>query len=281
MAGRLFRYLAAAFNARPKGMFVPPNWVGLGVVGLLGLLNPGIWLIGLGLELAYLFALVSSPRFQRVVDSRTQSSERKIWDERITKLLASLDGAGQGRYRALDSRCREMLNDPALAEPRETHRALAEALARLLWVYLQLLVTKQATIRVLKEGDAAARQWGASLVERQRELEDRLSERDLDADLRRSLEGQLDLLKQRRATHDEARAKVDFIDAELQRVEEQVQLVREQAVLAHDPDSASRRIDAIQGTLGGTTQWIRDQRRLSGELADTLEGTPPPMIESQ
>lgn len=280
MAGRLLRYLTAAFNARPKGMFVPPNWVGLGVFGLLGLLNPGIWILGLGLELAYLFALVSNPRFQQYVDSRALQSDRQIWDARIARLVDSLDGSGQGRYRALDARCREMLRDPAMQEPRETHRALAEALTRLLWVYLQLLVTRHATVRILKEAEMAARQWGASPPDRKAELEARLRALDLDPDLRRSLEGQLDLIQQRMATHREAREKVEFIDAELQRVEEQVQLVREQAVLAHDPDAASRRIDAIQGTLGGTTQWIRDQRRLSSELADALEGTPPPVMES-
>ena len=50
---------------------------------------------------------------------------------------------------------------------------------------------------------------------------------------------------------------------------------------AADPDAASRRIDAIQSTLGGTTQWIRDQKRLSGELAEALEGSPPPVLEME
>ena len=31
-----FDYVGAAFNARPFGMFVPPNWIGLGAFGLLG-----------------------------------------------------------------------------------------------------------------------------------------------------------------------------------------------------------------------------------------------------
>ena len=40
-------YLAAAFNARPLGMPIPPNWFGIAAFGLLGaLVNPGLWLIG-------------------------------------------------------------------------------------------------------------------------------------------------------------------------------------------------------------------------------------------
>ena len=35
-------HVRAAFNARPIGMFVPPNWVGLAAFGFLGLLNPVI-----------------------------------------------------------------------------------------------------------------------------------------------------------------------------------------------------------------------------------------------
>ena len=29
-------YIREAFNARPIGMFVPPNWIGLGAFALLG-----------------------------------------------------------------------------------------------------------------------------------------------------------------------------------------------------------------------------------------------------
>lgn len=277
MGQRLFRYLAAAFSARPRGMFIPPNWVGLGVVSLLawGLAVPGLWVLGAGLELGYLFALVNNRRFRSWVDSRHISAARGEWDSKIARLVDALDGDSQMRYRALESRCRGMLADPALADQAGTREQLSEALGRLVWVYLQLLVTRGTTVRLLQEGRAIARQRGNSLHDRRDELQARIKGENLDPDLRRSLEGQLELVNQRLASQQEAGDKLDFIDAELVRVEEQVQLVREQAVLAADPDAASRRIDAIQSTLGSTTQWIRDQNRLSGELADALEGTPP------
>ena len=60
-------YVHAAFNARPNGMFVAPNWIGLGIFSVLGVLNPGFWMIGLGCELAYLGWLGTNPRFQKLV----------------------------------------------------------------------------------------------------------------------------------------------------------------------------------------------------------------------
>jgi len=44
----LMDYVRAAFNARPIGMWIPPNWIGLGVFGFLGVLNPGFWVLGAG-----------------------------------------------------------------------------------------------------------------------------------------------------------------------------------------------------------------------------------------
>ena len=65
------RYLWAAFNARPLGMPLPPNWFGLGALGLLGaFISPGFWVLGVGLELAYLALLARNARFRRTVDAQ-------------------------------------------------------------------------------------------------------------------------------------------------------------------------------------------------------------------
>lgn len=281
MANRFLQYVAAGFNAKPKGMYVPPNWVGLAAIGLLSTLFPALLLVGLGLELLYLFTLVNSAKFRRYVDARLDGHTRKEWEDKIDRLVGALDGASQMRYRALEQHCQRMVKDPALGETEGTRRSLSEALGQLVWVYLQLLVTRQASVRLVEESQGGIRRHVDTLADRRADLVKRLEREGLDSDLRRSLQGQLDLLDQRLASQREARQKIEFIDAELARVEEQVNLVREQAVLAADPDAASRRIDAIQSTLGGTTQWIRDQKRLSGELADALEGTPPPVVEME
>ena len=78
-------YWWKAFNARPLGMFVAPNWVGLAAFGLLGLSNPGFWILGAGLELGYLLTLATNARFQRTVASRPLSAARAEWNTRIAQ----------------------------------------------------------------------------------------------------------------------------------------------------------------------------------------------------
>src|SRR5678815_1748876 len=98
-------YIRAAFNARPMGMFVPPNWIGLGAFGLLGVLNPGFWIIGLGCELAYLGWLGTNPRFQNLVNGGRLLDERRQWQAKLYELINQLSPGDQQRYRALEARC--------------------------------------------------------------------------------------------------------------------------------------------------------------------------------
>src|SRR5215207_85708 len=98
-------YLSAAFNARPLGMFVAPNWIGLAAFGLLGVANPGFWVLGAGLELGYLLTLATNSRFQRAVSSQPLSAARAGWNQRIQGLLTRLDAEARSRYSALAQRC--------------------------------------------------------------------------------------------------------------------------------------------------------------------------------
>ena len=69
-------YWWEAFNARPLGMPIPPNWFGIAAFGLLGaLINPGLWLVGLGLEGLYLWTIGSNARFRNTVDAASGVTE--------------------------------------------------------------------------------------------------------------------------------------------------------------------------------------------------------------
>jgi len=275
-------YVRAAFNARPTGVFVPPNWIGLGVFGFLGVLNPGFWIIGLGCELAYLGWLGTHPRFQRLVDGRRLLDERRRWQERLYDLLRRLPQEDQQRYRALQSRCESIIDQQAgaAAVPAGVQEQ-SEGLARLMWIYLGLLLTRESIKKIMHESASSQEDTSQQEIDqieaRIGKLQQRLKQPAVGEDLRKSLTGQIEILQQRLEKRREAAEKLVFLEAELARIEQQVDLLREQAVLSTDPEVVSQRIDQIATTLGGTNQWIRDQQKIYGAMED-LVSEPPPLV---
>jgi len=271
-------YVTAAFNARPLGMFVAPNWVGLAAFGLLGIANPGFWVLGAGLELGYLLTLATNTRFQRAVATRPLNAARAEWNQRIERLRSRLTRDDGERFAALSQRCASILDLQTHGGAETLHgiEAQADSLGRLSWMFLRLLVARGMILHVLGDGED-----DATLADRKRALERQARDESVAADLRRSLTGQIDILTQRLEQRGQAENKLAYIDAELSRIEEQVELIREQAALSTDPEILSRRIDEIAATLGGTGQWIRDQQQVFGAMEDLLTEPPPLAIDAR
>jgi hypothetical protein len=272
----MWTYLRAAFHAKPRGMWFPPNWGLIAGAALLGFLNPGFWAIGAGLELAYLILLASSGRFRRVVDADFDADHREAWQEKLDLAMKDLNEPDRRQFATLERACRQIMDEPggAGAESADLHAHKAQGLGRLLWIYLQLLLTRQSLVKVLESSLAGTRR-SDSLDIRLADVKSSLTRRDMDENLRRSLQGQLDILQQRINARNEAGAKLRYLESELVRIQEQVQLIREQSLLAHEPGAASGQIDAVASSLGETTQWIKDQRRAFGLDAEVFESAPP------
>ncbi len=268
-----WKCLAAAFSARPFGMFVPPNWIALSAIGLLGLRNPGFWLIGVGLELAYLFSLATNKKFQDWVARRGSAGSDKAFQEKQDALIARLSDTDQARYVAFVSRCRTILDQfSQLDSSGAAAQVQAEGLGKLTWVYLRLLLARRAMLRVLKDPSTSETE---ELQVRLDRVKARLDEKTMDEDLRKSLGSQAEILAQRVNQRSEGRDKLEFLEAEILRIQEQVELLREQSALGADADGLSRRLDEITGSLGGATEWIADQQKVYGQLDDLLDEPPP------
>lgn len=262
------RHVWAAFWARPLGMPVPPNLFGLAAFGLLGaFLNPGFWLIGAGLEVAYLLGLSRSARFRAAVDAdgaaaggagRREARHQALWSR-----LARVDQEAQG---ALEARCDEVLE--TLGPERAASHA--DGLARLAWMHLKLLAAREAVERVMAGGAAEA----ASLEAQARRLEERLASPDLAEELRRTLAQQVEVIRARRDGHAEAARRRERIQAELERIRQQVSLVREQVLLASDEAGVTSSVDSLSASLDEASRWLADQQELLGGLDDLA--APPP-----
>ena len=273
-----FDYVAAAFNARPIGMFVPPNWVGLAAFGLLGIANPGFWVLGAGLELAYLLTLSTNSRFQNLVAAQPASASLAEWNQRLRRALERLDPGDRRLYTSLVERARSIIELQSHGATELPHglEAQADGLGRLTWTFLRLLVARRMVRTVVSDA-----QDGDDLQRRVTQLQREAERADLDDELRRSLAGQIEILQQRLQQRAEAQRKLTYIDAELARIQQQVELIREQAALSTDPELLSRRIDEITGTLGATGQWIREQQQVYGAMEDLLTDPPPLTVDAR
>jgi hypothetical protein len=270
MKAGLWDYVRAAFSARPIGMFVPPNWIGLGVVGLLSLASPGFFVLGAGLELGYLYLLSTNPRFQRLVDGQRLLRAQRQWQKQLDSAVGRLFPGDRQRFSALQNRCHSILQQQA-GGPGAALKTIGEGLGRMMWIYVTLLITRQSISRLI---DNTTDGGQSTLEARIAKLQERLKADKLTEELQRSLTSQVDILQQRQQKQHEAIDKVAFLDAELARIQEQVELIREQAVLTTDPDTVSQRIDQIAATLGGTTQWLHEQQQIYGKVEDLLAEPP-------
>ncbi len=252
------RRLWAAFTARPLGMPVPPNFFFLGAMGLLGaFLSPGFWFLGAGLELAYLIGLSSSDRFRAAIEA--QAARGNPAERRYFTLFDTLEPGRRERQRALEGRGKEIV---ALLDADPLMRPYADSIEQLVWLHLRMLGASQTISQVL----VVARAERERLQAQEEGIDARLSESDLDPELRRSLEQQKQVIDARQAAHDQAALRAERIDAELARIDQQVSLIREQALLAGNERSLGSSLDALTSAFNEADRWLDSQRDLLGAL---------------
>ena len=259
-------YLAAAFNARPFGMPLPPNWFAVAAFALLGaFVNPGLWLIGAGLEGLYLWALSRNARFRATVDADGKGED---WVARYNALSYHLDEDARHRQESIEAQAREIVDLLSRTGATEMQKSDVRQMA---WLHLKLLAARASILQVINAAERDKR----SLEEQERRVIDRLSAADLGDELKRSLEQQLEVLRSRRAGHADAQHRRELVEAELERLRQQVSLVREQALLATDEHSVASSLDALSASLNEANRWLRDQRELFAGL-EGLTDEPPP-----
>ena len=269
-------YLRAAFNARPLGMPIPPNWLALAAAGMLGyFVHPGLWLIAAGLEVGYLYALTSNGRFRLAVDADAAGPSASPVDRR-QELLQQLDAAGQDAQLALDRRCQAILALVPAADPLRERQE--EQLRQLSWLHLRLLAARSAVATVTR---TAQRERG-DLTRKLADLERR---RDAAAaDLAGSIEGQAAIVRSRLAQFTEAEARLAYLEAERERLVQQAELLREQNLLAaggSGQDGISSTIAHLGDSLATTNRWMREQRLTLDAVWEEAPPLPAPPTRSR
>lgn len=265
------KYVWRAFNARPLGMPIPPNWLGLAAFGLLGaFLSPGFWLLGAGLEVGYLWATSSSKRFRATVDAaslpagHSQRVEESAEDARYRGLLSQLGPAEVAQHQQIEARAREIVGRLRSSSLMATH---ADSVEQLVWLHLRMLAARMAIGHVVQTATAES----GRLQQQEDTLRARLEDANISSDLRRSLEQQVAVIDQRQAAHAAAGERLEHVDAELSRIDQQMALIREQSLLATDADGVVHSLNALASSFDEANRWLERQR----DLAGILEGPEP------
>jgi hypothetical protein len=263
-------YVKAAFHRRvpvPGMGVMPVNWMGLAAFAVLGLLNPGFWLLGAAAELTFLLGVSSNPRFQKLIDAERLADARTGWEDRVHGEVERLSEESGARYRRLLAECRRILGISETLDAEEIGgvRGLRSgSLNQLLWIFLRLLRSRELIADNLA---------GVERKEIEREiqsLESRLGgiDHDRDAALARSLQGTFEILGRRLANLDRAAASLQVIDAEMGRIEQHVELIREESAVSGKAEALSSRLDAVTNAMSETTRWMADNAELFGDLGD-------------
>lgn len=261
-------YVKAAFRRRvpvPGLGPMPVNAMALGAFAVLGIANPGFWLLGAAAELAYLFGLSSNARFQKLVDAERLLDAQSGWDDRVQGEVEKLTDESRLRYRHLLAQCRrilgisETLDGAGLGGVRGLR---SSSLNQLLWIFLRLLRSRELIAENLQGVDRKQIEGEIDRIEVQLGTVDR----DKDAALARSLEGTLEIQNRRLANLDRARTSRAVIDAELARIEHHVELIREESAVSGKPEALSDRLDSVTTAMGETTRWMADNAEFFGSL---------------
>lgn len=261
-------YLKAAFYRKvdvPSLGLLPLNLMGLGVFAVLGLANPGFWLLGAAAEVAYLFGLSASRRFQKLVHGEELLEAQEAWEGKVTATVDRLSAPSRDRYRRLLGQCRLILglSESLDADSLGNYRDLrSRSLNQLLWIFLRLLTSRELIADNVSDLDRKA------LEEEAAKLERRLADVDAEkhAALARSLNGTLAITKKRLENLGRASGNLDVIDAELLRIEQQVELIREESAVTGSPELLSARLDAVSSTMGETSRWMDEHAEFFGSL---------------
>lgn len=259
-------YLAAAFNARTFGIPIPLNWFFIGTFAMLGAwVDPGLWLIGAGLEGLYLWALSRNERFRAIVDVENMDDD---WVARYDALTLHLDEDALSRQHSIEVLAAEIVDVLSRTGATDLQKSDVRQMA---WLHLKLLAARASVAQVIAMGGRDKH----SLEEQERRVIDRLSTELLGDELKRSLEQQLSVLRARRAAHSDAEERRELVEAELERLRQQISLVREQALLATNHPSTADSLDSLSASLNEANRWLKQQQELFSGL-DNPGDEPPP-----
>lgn len=224
------RYLKAAFLATlhlPLLGNIPVNLFAFAGCMILGFGHPGFWLLGLGLETAYLFSLATNSRFRRAVDARTEMKNLQEAESKRRILIEKLNSSARKKLDAAELKSRRILQTLRDHEAEEyVILGNVEALNKLIWVYIKLLFA-----RTILESAGPISAVDSALQEQFESLRLEVEDESIPITVRQSKKATLEILEKRLENASRRKNSWREIESDLERIEAQLDLGLENAAI--------------------------------------------------
>ena len=281
-------YLKEAFFFRWNLLFFLGGLAGAAIAPLSDVTFP---LVFAG-ELAYLAALTSLQRFRAAIDAKVHSAQGTTATAAATTapslvvMLAGLPGEARKRFEQLHARCVEMrtlavgVRGASGREAGSAEEIRTPGLDRLLWLFLRLLMSKNALDRFLQT--MSSEEVVARLEQLRKDLasaqQPAAGQPASDERIVRSLQDSIAMAELRLDNYERAKKNAQFVTIELDRMEAKIQALAEMAVNRQDPDLLSSQVDSAAESMRQTEKAVSELQHLTG-LADELQD-PPPILDA-
>jgi hypothetical protein len=236
-------------------------------------------------EIAYLGGVVALPRFRNAIDAGVHKEQRQQQSagvanaDPVQEIVGRLTVESRRRFEQVRARCREMRVIASEVRGRSGQPAVpaeemsTQALDRLLWVFLRLLVSHEALSRFLERTDVT------DIRARLTEAQSRLQQHGAgDERISRSLQDSVAAQEQRLENYERARKNTEFVRFELDRIEAKIHALTETAVNRQDPDFLTSQIDSVAESMQSTERAISELQQITG-IVDELQ-EPPAILEA-
>ncbi|HVR38970.1 MAG TPA: hypothetical protein VMU84_07720, partial [Thermoanaerobaculia bacterium] len=220
--------------------------------GVAGWFDPTWWIAAGAGELIFLMTLASNPAFQQTVDARRATELQGDTDDARNEMLRNVGGAARQRYvkleekrKRLEQMYRDAHTDDFLFESNR------DALRKLTWIFLRLLVAQRNLVVVAPKSDANELQQQIAVIEA--DIADGMETEQL----RESREATMRALRERLDNLQNRENSLAEIESDLGRIEAQLDLALEEASLHGRPLSVSANINLITPMLENidSTTW--------------------------
>jgi hypothetical protein len=277
----LLDYLKEAFFFRWNMLFFLGSLAAAAIAPLPDVTIP----IVLAAELAYLGALTSRPRFRAAIDAMVRSARGTTVAPATTApslvaMLAGLPGEARKRFEQLHGRCVEMrhlaigVRGTSGRDADSAEEIRTPGLDRLLWLFLRLLMSKNALDRFLQTMSSG--EVSAQLEQLRKDFA--AAQQGSDERIARSLQDSIAMAELRLDNYERAKKNAQFVSIELDRMENKIQALAEMAVNRQDPDLISSQVDSAAESMRQTEKAVSELQHLTG-LADELLD-PPSILDA-